>query len=46
MLKKLLITGGVAFVGYVINEKRKEYEKRKRLKHPLRQMYGNVEFHR
>ena len=27
MLKKLLITGGVALVGYVINEMRKEYDK-------------------
>lgn len=27
MPKKLLITGGVALVGYVINEMRKEYDK-------------------
>lgn len=27
MLKKLLITGGVALVGYVVNEMRKEYDK-------------------
>lgn len=27
LLKKLLITGGVALVGYVINEMRKEYDK-------------------
>ena len=27
MLKKLLITDGVALVGYVINEMRKEYDK-------------------
>ncbi len=32
MLKKLLITGGVALVGYVINEMRKGIrQKRKRL---------------
>ena len=27
MLKKLLITGGIAFVGYVVNEVRKQYDK-------------------
>ena len=27
MLKKLLITGGIALVGYVVNEIRKEYDK-------------------
>ena len=27
MLKKLLITGGVTLVGYVVNEMRKEYDK-------------------
>ena len=27
MLKKLFITGGVALVGYVINEMRKEFDK-------------------
>ena len=27
MLKKLLITGGIALVGYVVNEVRKQYDK-------------------
>ena len=27
MLKQLLITGGIALVGYVVNEMRKEYDK-------------------
>lgn len=27
MFKKLLITGGIAFVGYVVNEVRKQYDK-------------------
>ena len=27
MLKKLLITGGIALAGYVINEVRKQYDK-------------------
>ncbi|WP_308690050.1 hypothetical protein [uncultured Treponema sp.] len=27
MLKKLLITGGIAFIGYVVNEVRKQYDK-------------------
>ena len=27
MLKKLLIIGGIAFVGYVVNEVRKQYDK-------------------
>ena len=27
MLKKLLLTGGIALVGYVVNEVRKQYDK-------------------
>lgn len=27
MLKKILITGGIALVGYVVNEVRKQYDK-------------------